>query len=58
MVLGHFTQVVWEQTVELGIAFATFQDQGWNKVMVVANYFPTGNMRGESENNVKPIKHT
>ena len=52
--LGHFTQVVWEKSTELGVAFTTFKHGKWNKVMVVANYYPAGNVKGAFEENVKP----
>ena len=50
---GHFTQVVWKESTKQGVAFSTYQDGEWNKVVVVANYYPAGNMRGTFEGNVK-----
>ena len=53
---GHFTQVVWKESVQMGIAFAAYQDEGRHKLIVVANYYPVGNMEGAFEDNVKPPK--
>ncbi|KAF4524072.1 hypothetical protein B566_EDAN013020 [Ephemera danica] len=47
---GHFTQVIWKSTTEMGIAIVT---EG-NGFFVVANYSPHGNMQGEFEDNVLP----
>ncbi|OQV19984.1 hypothetical protein BV898_05988 [Hypsibius exemplaris] len=49
---GHFTQVVWKGTKELGIA----QSRGRNGVYVVANYNPPGNVNGGYKDNVGPKK--
>lgn len=50
--IGHFTQVVWKDTKELGIAKATGKKGG---TYVVANYNPSGNFIGKfSENVPKP----
>jgi uncharacterized protein YkwD len=49
---GHFTQVVWKDTKELGIAKATGKSGG---TYVVANYNPSGNFVGKfAENVLKP----
>jgi len=49
---GHFTQVVWKDTKELGIAKATGKNGG---TYVVANYNPAGNFIGKfGENVTKP----
>ena len=53
-VSGHFTQVVWEQSVELGVAFTAFKNGPFNKVMVVANYYLAGNVMGVFKASVKP----
>ncbi len=39
---GHFTQVVWKETTEMGIAYATWQDtdsggKTWNRITVVSH---------------------
>ncbi|XP_034548136.1 Golgi-associated plant pathogenesis-related protein 1-like isoform X2 [Notolabrus celidotus] len=47
---GHFTQVVWKASTELGVGMAT----DGNKVFVVGQYRPAGNMNmpGYFEDNV------
>ncbi|KAM9360481.1 Golgi-associated plant pathogenesis-related protein 1-like [Symphorus nematophorus] len=47
---GHFTQVVWKESTELGVGMAT----DGNKVFVVGQYRPAGNMtnQGYFERNV------
>ncbi|KAF4524070.1 hypothetical protein B566_EDAN013018, partial [Ephemera danica] len=47
---GHFTQVVWKSTTEMGIAIM----KAGNGVFVVANYSPHGNMQGQFQANVFP----
>ena len=47
---GHFTQVVWKGSKELGIGKAV---KG-NKVFVVASYRPPGNYAGRFKENVFP----
>lgn len=42
---GHYTQMIWKNTKEVGVGIATCQDGG---VIVVANYNPAGNYMGES----------
>ncbi|XP_047197361.1 Golgi-associated plant pathogenesis-related protein 1-like [Hippoglossus stenolepis] len=46
--VGHFTQVVWKDTIKLGVGVASV---GTN-VYVVAQYSPPGNMKGNYEKNV------
>ncbi|XP_071801937.1 uncharacterized protein [Asterias amurensis] len=48
---GHFTQVIWKDTKELGIAKAI---AGNGRVFVVANYRPPGNVMGRFPENVLP----
>ncbi|XP_048876872.1 uncharacterized protein LOC125746656 [Brienomyrus brachyistius] len=50
---GHFTQVVWKDSQEMGIGMAT---DGKGKVFVVAQYRPAGNITnpGYYERNVLP----
>uniref|UniRef100_A0A667YEI0 SCP domain-containing protein n=1 Tax=Myripristis murdjan TaxID=586833 RepID=A0A667YEI0_9TELE len=45
---GHFTQVVWEGSTELGVGLAT---DGY-MTFVVGQYLPAGNMQGQFEQNV------
>lgn len=49
--IGHFTQVVWKDSTELGVGCAK-TDNG--KTYVVANYNPPGNMMGKFKENVFP----
>lgn len=50
---GHFTQVVWVGTQEVGVGISSTPD---GKVFVVANYLPAGNMMGQFAENVKPAQ--
>merc|ERR1711971_303994 len=47
-VTGHFTQVVWKGSTEVGVGVA----QEGSKVVVVANYSPPGNFVGQYVDNV------
>jgi len=47
---GHFTQVVWKGTKEVGIGIASAK----NQCIVVGSYRPAGNMMGDFSNNVPP----
>ena len=47
---GHFTQVVWVESRELGVGKATAAN---GMQFVVARYFPPGNMLGSFPENVK-----
>ena len=46
---GHFTQVVWKDTREVGFGYAQARDGYYYGV---ANYYPAGNYVGEFEENV------
>lgn len=48
---GHFTQVVWEESKEVGVGVAKSK-QG--HVYVVANYYPPGNVVGRFSKKVPP----
>ena len=50
---GHFTQVVWKGSTQMGAAMAT-SGTGWN--FIVARYRPAGSMRGAEKMNVLPSK--
>ena len=47
---GHFTQVVWVDSVELGVGKATAPN---GMQFVVARYYPPGNILGRFPDNVK-----
>lgn len=49
---GHFTQVVWKESRELGVGMAKNRS---GEIFVVANYDPPGNFIGSFEKNVPPI---
>lgn len=53
VVAGHFTQVVWTDSKELGVAFARSKS---NKLYVVANYSPAGNFVGSFATKVPGLK--
>ena len=48
---GHFTQVVWVASKEMGVAKA---GEGSGTQFVVARYTPAGNFMGQYAENVKP----
>lgn len=50
---GHFTQMVWKGSKEMGIGKAKTSG---GKVIVVANYRPAGNLVGSFVENVGPLK--
>lgn len=50
---GHFTQVIWKKSAELGIAWARSRS---GKIIVVANYNPAGNLLGTFAENVPAPK--
>ncbi|KAM7352214.1 uncharacterized protein ACRADG_004848 [Cochliomyia hominivorax] len=48
---GHFTQVVWKSSKELGVGILTKDNRTW----IVCNYNPPGNMMGNYKENVAPL---
>ena len=48
---GHFTQVIWSSSKEVGLGKATSSN---GMSFVVARYSPAGNNLNEFENNIKP----
>ena len=50
---GHFTQMVWKGSKEMGIGKAKTSG---NKCIVVASYRPAGNIVGHFMENVAPLK--
>ena len=55
-VVGHFTQVVWTSSVELGIGYKTYVQDGGSKIVVVGRYTSPGNWGGQYAEKVKPVK--
>ena len=51
-VIGHFTQVVWKSSLEVGIGYYC---QG-TQCCVVGNYFPGGNYNNLYSTNVEPLQ--
>lgn len=49
---GHFTQVVWKGSVELGIGKADIEKDGMKCTYIVGRYKPAGNMMGDYAENV------
>ena len=47
-VIGHFTQIVWKGSIEVGIGIATSGANTW----VVAKYWPSGNFLNQYTDNV------
>jgi hypothetical protein len=50
---GHFAQIVWQNTHEVGFGRAKAADGKW---YAVANYYPAGNYIGQFVQNVRPPK--
>lgn len=48
---GHFTQLVWRSSQDLGVGKARSR---CGKIIVVANYRPAGNVAGQFHDNVLP----
>lgn len=49
---GHFTQVVWASTQELGLGWATNDEGGVTCYYVAGRYYPGGNIDNRFEDNV------
>ncbi|MBL7977825.1 MAG: hypothetical protein JNN12_05745 [Bacteroidetes Order II. Incertae sedis bacterium] len=45
--VGHYTQVIWATSTQLGCGVSTCQVGGWNTLLVVCNYNPPGNYIGQ-----------
>ncbi|KAG4077472.1 hypothetical protein HA402_002899 [Bradysia odoriphaga] len=55
MQTGHFTQVVWSSSVEIGVGIATYPDPTYqHRTVVCINYKPPGNVEGQFRQNVLP----
>jgi len=56
-VTGHFTQLVWIGSKQIGCAVATGEWSGYSpSYFVCCNYFPGGNVQGQYIKNVKAAK--
>ncbi|XP_035220944.1 uncharacterized protein LOC118193888 [Stegodyphus dumicola] len=55
MKAGHFTQVIWRNSKEMGIGKAVSRR---NRIYVVANYYPAGNVLNKFTDNVPRKMHT
>jgi hypothetical protein len=53
---GHFTQVIWKNSTQLGIGIAFTSDS--KSAYVVANYYPAGNFLDKFPSNVLPLCST
>ncbi|XP_022787668.1 ectin-like isoform X1 [Stylophora pistillata] len=53
--IGHFTQVVWKSTRQLGVGIASIKRGHWTKTYVVARYTPPGNYWGRFKEEVGDI---
>ena len=49
---GHFTQVVWKESIEVGAGIATAKN-GWT--FCVARYAVAGNLKGAFDNNIGDV---
>lgn len=49
---GHFTQVVWKNSKQVGFGFAQAKDGSF---YAVGNYFPAGNYQGQFKEMVPPL---
>lgn len=57
MKTGHFTQVVWKSSIEIGVGIATYPDQQYkHRTVVCISYRPPGNYQGQFRENVLPPK--
>ncbi|KAH9495545.1 Golgi-associated plant pathoproteinsis- protein 1 [Bulinus truncatus] len=50
---GHFTQVIWQDTTQMGLGMSSHSALD-GMYRYVANYRPSGNWKGEFQNNVLP----
>ena len=51
---GHFTQVVWRNTTEVGCAVSRCASGRWENTLV-CQYTPPGNYQGQFPENVPPL---
>jgi len=52
--IGHFTQMVWKSTTDIGCATAQCTWKGRDATYLVCRYSPAGNVLGQFAENVKP----
>ncbi|KAK0065829.1 Golgi-associated plant pathogenesis-related protein 1 [Biomphalaria pfeifferi] len=52
---GHFTQMVWRNSTEIGVGRSQARD---GRSIVVVSYFPPGNVAGQFQSNVLPAQET
>jgi len=45
---GHYTQVVWAETSQVGCGWAYYSEGGWQRSLVVCNYAKAGNYIGQT----------
>merc|ERR1719240_2030421 len=50
---GHYSQVVWKGSRQLGCGMWSGKSDGWNTQMVVCDYYPAGNLMGAFSQNVE-----
>jgi len=43
---GHYTQVVWAESAEVGCGLSYYEEDGWFVTLVICNYAVGGNMQG------------
>lgn len=56
-VIGHFTQIVWKGTTEIGCALITNCPRPWPESTIwMCQYNPRGNLQGQYSENVFPKK--
>jgi hypothetical protein len=51
---GHFTQLVWKSSTQLGIGIAIAERGPGRCIYIVANYSPPGNVANQFSENVLP----
>ena len=54
--IGHFTQLVWDDTTHVGMGIATKQSGPYWITYIVAKYSPPGNYRGQYTSHVHGLK--